>query len=421
METKVLLISERFSAGDAITGLNLFSKWNKSQLYIASLNTSFFYGNFNSGYRIGSAEIKFRFPFNYLNKVPSSKVIDCQKDNPIPKKQAGKLISKFYLKYTVPVLKWLGLFSYRVSYNVSEQFLRWVDEVSPDCVYSSIGSLNTAEFIDALMKARPQLRFIIHGYDDWVEPNYFTISKSYSRRSKSYLKNIISRACLTFSTSEKMSKDYRERYGREFPVFPNPTQQIPDSVIIDSSSTNVTFIGKILNHNIKSIELLASSLNALNDNLTLHIYSNVADEIKEKIARKYRKTVFHDWVSHDEIPWILRNSRILYLPISIDKQTVKFTKYSMSTKMSEYLASGVPMLYHGPDGIAMTELLEKHQCAFVVKSNDERILSVTIKQILEDENATQKVLENAFKLFSVQFEKERITETFKQIITEACI
>ena len=133
---------------------------------------------------------------------------------------------------------------------------------------------------------------------------------------------------------------------------------------------------------LESIELLASSLNALNDNLTLHIYSNVADEIKEKIARKYRKTVFHDWVSHDEIPWILRNSRILYLPISIDKQTVKFTKYSMSTKMSEYLASGVPMLYHGPDGIAMTELLEKHQCAFVVKSNDERIL-LTLRGNLE--------------------------------------
>ena len=39
------LLSEYFIAGDAITALSLFSKWDKNALFIASRETDFFYKN----------------------------------------------------------------------------------------------------------------------------------------------------------------------------------------------------------------------------------------------------------------------------------------------------------------------------------------------------------------------------------------
>lgn len=416
MVPKVLILSEYFIAGDAITALSLFSKWDKNALFIASRETDFFYKNFKSGYRIGGSEVRFRYPLSLFNSVPESRIIDCNIEQTVKPIHAGSFISTLYLRYMVPVMKWLGLFPYRTTYNVSEKFLKWIDEAQPNYFYTSVGSLNMAQFINELMEARPQLKAIIHCYDDWVRPSYFTISRSYTRKSSVILRSIISRAAITITSSEKMAKDYEERYRRPFVAFPNPVKQISQGICVNSDSKSITFVGKILNHNIRSIVLFASALANSNSNLTLDIYSDVRDEVKEKIKSKYNNTVFHGWVNHDDIPEIIRKSRILYLPISIDKQTVKFTKYSMSTKMSEYLSSGVPVLYHGPDGIAMTEMLEKYHCAFVVKNNDANVLSSTINHIVNDKDECVRVVSSAMELYMEKFELGRVTDRLNSII-----
>ena len=84
--------------------------------------------------------------------------------------------------------------------------------------------------------------------------------------------------------------------------------------------------------------------------------------------------------------------------------------------MSEYLSSGVPILYHGPDGIAMTELLEKYHCAFVVKINDVDKLSFTIKQIINDKEDVKQVVDSALKLYGDKFEMEKVTNELKDMI-----
>jgi len=415
-EPKILIISEYFIAGDAITALNLFSKWDKNALFIASRVTDLFYKNFNSGYRIGCSEVRFRYPLSLFNSVPESNVIDCNQEQTVKPVHAGSFISTMYLRYMIPMMKWLGLFPYRTTYSVSEKYLQWIDEVQPVYIYTSVSSLNMAKFVDELMKARPQLRAIIHCYDDWVKPNYFTISRSYTKKSSDILRSIISRAAITLTSSEKMAKDYEERYGRPFVAFPNPVEQISQDICVNSESRSITFVGKILNHNIKSIVLFATALAKSNSNLTLDIYSDVRDEVKNKIKSKYNNTVFHGWVNHDDIPEIIRNSRILYLPISIDKQTIKFTKYSMSTKMSEYLSSGVPVLYQGPDGIAMTEMLEKYRCAFIVKNNDVNMIASTIKQIIDDNEGVKQVVDAALKLYKDKFEMGKVSNELKYLV-----
>lgn len=413
-EPRVLILSERFIAGDAITGLNLFSLWNKDNLFCASRNDNYC-ESFSSFYLIGDKEVSFNNIFKRFNKVPKSGVV---KHSSIigSKPKSQSLIGRLYLYIVVPLIKFLGVFHKRVNYHISQEFLEWVDSISPDFFYSSVGSYNMAQLIDGLIEARPHIKVIIHGYDDWVEPNYYSIYHACERESYVMLSSIISRASLAFVTSDKMAGDYSKRYNRPFMVFSNPVKNISENGIKGMGDNRITFVGKILHHNMKSIISLAAALEELNLDLTLHIYSDVLDNIKTKIKKAYSRTVFHGWVAYNEIPNILVNSRILYLPISIDKQTVKFTKYSMSTKMSEYLSSGVPILYQGPDGIAMTEMLEKNDCAFVVKNDNIDILKNNIDEILSDELKTKEKLERAMDLFNRKFDIEKVSSDFKLMI-----
>ena len=67
MYPKVLILSDRFHSGDAITAINLFSKWKRNCLFCASRYPDYFANNFSSTYLLGSEEIHFSFPLNLLN------------------------------------------------------------------------------------------------------------------------------------------------------------------------------------------------------------------------------------------------------------------------------------------------------------------------------------------------------------------
>ena len=152
--------------------------------------------------------------------------------------------------------------------------------------------------------------------------------------------------------------------------------------------------------------------------LEFGIYSRVDDNEKKRLLNVYDNCKFMGWRSHDEIEQILCNSKILYLPISMSKSTIRFTKYSMSTKMSEYLSSGTVILYYGPSGIAMTELLEKENCAFVVKNNKIEYLVQAIENILSNSQAVKEKIINAQLLFDSKFSISSVTTRVSNIILD---
>ena len=55
---KVLIIAASFNAGDAITMMNLFSKWDKRDLFLASPSKTPFMDYFASFYYLGDKECK---------------------------------------------------------------------------------------------------------------------------------------------------------------------------------------------------------------------------------------------------------------------------------------------------------------------------------------------------------------------------
>lgn len=418
MLPKILILSEQFSSGDAITGLNLFSHWDKKSLYCASRCADYFNDNFNSTYLLGSEEVRFTFPLSAFNKLPKSEV------NPTPKNsktiKTDSLLKYLYLKILVPVLWFFNLFDGRVKYKVSEQFLTWLDDVSPDYIYTSVGSLDMAKFLIELFKKRPGIKVIYHGYDDWVNPNHTCLTSSYSTKSDASLKYILQNSCIRFVISDKMAIEYSSRYNCDFVAIPNPS--FPCKCWEKSTNCSVVFVGKIGFHNIDAIRMMAKALDIVAKKtgmaLEFGIYSRVDDNEKKRLLNVYDNCKFMGWRSHDEIEQILCNSKILYLPISMSKSTIRFTKYSMSTKMSEYLSSGTVILYYGPSGIAMTELLEKENCAFVVKNNKIEYLVQAIENILSNSQAVKEKIINAQLLFDSKFSISSVTTRVSNIILD---
>lgn len=111
----------------------------------------------------------------------------------------------------------------------------------------------------------------------------------------------------------------------------------------------------------------------------------------------------------------IEKSSLLYLPMKFGEDDSAFSRFSLSTKMITYLASGRPMLYHGPVESAAAEILRKYDAAIMCYSLEPE----EIKQcLLAGDERRLQVAANALTLAKEQFLLETQRRRFWSPILE---
>lgn len=415
-DLNVLILSRGFRAGDAITTINLFSQWPKERLFCASPVESEYSERVGEFYFLGDKEVSYSFPFNHLGRpAPSHIGSNCGKS--VRSVSPRSSFKRLYEKFGRPLLQYLDRYESRLSLTVSDDFARWIEHISPDVIYTSIGDIAMARFILKLHGLYPQIKILVHGFDDWLSPTYRIINgRRHRRRAESLFREILDIASGYFTSSEKMAGEYSRLYGHDFKCFPNPVRIVAnEGTITKNKVANVVFTGKVGWHNDTALRQMIDVVNRLNidgdETVRFDIYTDTEpDQIALFLGEIPATTVIHPPVPNSEIPAILASAHVLYLPISIDSQTRKFTRYSMSTKMGEYLSSGTPMIYYGPKGIAMTEFLQRHDCADVITENDPMLLNAAV--ILAIDFPDSKKLLQAKDLADRYFNIDKVSAGF---------
>lgn len=423
MEKNVLILSRGFRAGDAITTVNLFSKWPKEHLFCASPVESEYAANLGGFYLLGDKEITYTSPFNKISHpIPSRTGVS----NSLPKDNDSRKspLSRIYENFGRPLLQRLDMYETRFSFNISPEFETWIREINPAAIYTSVGDIPMARFILAIHKKFPDIKIIVHGFDDWLSPTYPIIGgKSHRRKAEQLLREILSIASGRFTSSDKMADEYWNRFGYKFTMFTNPaTLSSYTNSVNKTKIPNVVFTGKVGWHNDKAIKQLIKAVEVINSNnieVEFDIYTDTPkDELSRFLGYLPSSVHIHPPVPNSRIPEILASAHILYLPISINNQNARFTRYSMSTKMGEYLWSGNPVIYVGPKDIAMTEFLKKNQCAELVTEDNLDLIIKSLKKVLNcpDKEKITKGKDIASKLFN----KEVVSEAFVNTIEKIC-
>lgn len=411
---KILVLSYLFSRGDAVTGLNIFSSWDRENLFCASSEIDVDVNNFASFYLLGNSELQLRWPFSRFVKKKKSGVLKS-----LPIKTSSTHFRKGVNSYLLDSLRFLYPYGLRRTASLSDSFCEWIETVKPNYIYTSVSDYGFAKLILLLMDKYPDIKFVIHLYDDWTLPSYKILyGRLFHKLCENLLKQIVKRAYKCLAISDYMSIDYAKRYGKKFTWLPNPIQ-LPDLQVGSKKTNSIVFMGKIIMHNYEAILNMVKAVDHLNRNNNIHItfqvYSTYNYFDADDLAKKYQCCHFHSWVAHEEVMNILQNATILYLPITANKETQKFTKYSMSTKIPEYLSSGTPILYCGPKDIAMTDLLEKTKTAHVIGDSSVDQIEAAITHMLEYREETERMCQNAREFVCKYMTKDIVAKQLKSI------
>ncbi len=432
---KILISGQYFhrNSGSGITLSNLFSGWDKKKIAdAASFIISPAYDVCDTYYQLGSSDFKLRFPFN-LKRRSSPEFSGVLEPTGRESSKGNTLMrsrSKLRMLYD-KVLFSTGLVHYRKKFAPGPTFMQWVKDYNPDILYSQLSSLEEIRIVTKLQTIL-KIPVVIHIMDDWPS----TLGKKYFPEwiwrfvINRELRGLFARAKVLLSISEAMSEEYKRRYGLNFTSFHNPivtSLWLPyrkKDYSIDEHDVTILYSGRIgigISDSLLDVAEVIDEINKIkkNDGIRLHIQTSMQENLIIDSLKKYRCVRINPAVAYDQIPMIFGHADILLLANDFDPEAVRFLKYSMPTKASEYMISGTPILVYSADETAVTRFFVQNECGHCVTRRNMELLKEAIILMIEDKNYRQLLGETAVNMALNRFDSGTVRKQFRSAILNA--
>lgn len=422
---KILIVGHYFDlySGGGITMTNLFKGWDKDRIAVIAENINHpDLSVCNKYYQLGSSETKHSFPFN-LNPLKKPVRSGPVHTDPTPASSSMVNLSgiSFLKKFYLRLLHFTGMFHGKRRYIISKGLLDWINDYSPDIIYSQLSNIELINLVNDLRK-KFMLPVAIHMMDDWPS----TISKPglfqryWHKRIDREFRLLLSKANVLMSISESMSIEYSSRYGYKFVPFHNP---IDVKFWGAFSKTNyaannpfvILYAGRIgtgVQHCL--IDIAEAIKGLVNDGLKIefHIQTVSKDPVLKKLET-YRFVRFKTPVNYNKLPEIFAKADLLTLPNDSDEKSVSFLKFSMPTKASEYMASGTPILAYSNRETAVAKHALQNKWAYVVYEQNIEKLRAAIYEIYENRDLRYKLADTAKKYAIEHYDGDKLRIEFK--------
>ena len=433
---KVLIIGSTFQtkSGGGITLKNLFSDWPVDKIgvitdRIAETDPGLKY----SFYQLGWEEIRYPFPFYFMqSRIKSGPINFAHKVGGSSLKHHNSAISK--IKGSMrnnfnKILELIGITPLFNSIKVSDTLKRWILEFNPDLIYIRPFYTEVMTFGNSLFEEL-HIPYVIHIMDDSVRYNNRSLFKRHKRQNyiESQFKQLIVNASECLCISEAMATEYQLRYGRRFDHFRNPVdldKWLPFQKKDLNCSNNVLkiiYTGRLFPptfFTLLDMCLAVDSLNRKGKRVEIDIYSYDKNKRFNSRTKRLLGVNLKNPVSVDEVPLLVSNYDIFYLCLDFDKKAQEYSRLSLSTRTSEGMISGVPVLIYVPDSSAMSHYFKMHNAGIVVTNQDRSRLEEKIMLLCTDIDLREEVSRNAIKTAISDSRSDFVKESFRNSLIKA--
>ncbi|WP_288951943.1 glycosyltransferase [uncultured Catenibacterium sp.] len=216
----------------------------------------------------------------------------------------------------------------------------------------------------------------IHYMDNWRETCFLNTAKCLKLNEKlnKSVDRIEKLGEFSLVISPLMARKYAEFYHGNYQVLMNSIDVTSTSNTVEKfNDDEVLFVyagGLHLNRYLGLLDIQESILNsALNSKLL--IYTN--DESRKKYESLFDKnvTTFKDFLPHDKVHEIYSEADILVHIESFEEERQLYTKYSLSTKIPEYMYSGKPILCFASKKLAVSQYIIESKSGICCDTKEE--------------------------------------------------
>lgn len=319
----------------------------------------------------------------------------------------------FWKILKIDLIRLLRELAWRIGKWKTNQLVNWLDDFAPELVFFCAGDSGFAYRINDYVVTRYKCRSVVYLTDDYILPRHTISPFWWIRRYYIYEKmKVAIRNCDQFLTiSDKMRNIYRDIFKKDSIVALNIPQKRtfklrPMGGASHNDNIVLVYAGGLHYKRYKTLRLLALAIRKFNlspeveRKAQLRIYCNQKPTERERRAIELQgASNYCGALSSEELSDVLARSDILVHVESFDYNSIDKTRLSVSTKISEYMSLGKPILAIGPENIASMEVLS--DVAFCI--TDTKQLNQKVSEFLLDDLLPASLALKALEMYEAKY------------------
>jgi glycosyltransferase involved in cell wall biosynthesis len=229
--------------------------------------------------------------------------------------------------------------------------------------------------------------------------------------------------CVSSYTCEEFERLYSVRCRPLWPPVDTEDFRPPGPLAVAESPRRVQIVytGSIYSAQIDALQNLVRAMNAAHTpsdgiQFELTLYTDHPESSLQRMGLS-GPNIRSRRVALSEIPRVLAEADILFLPYTFDARLEHMARTSFPSKIAEYLSAGVPTLVHAPPCATTTRFFREHLCGHVVDSPDVSALREALFTLSTNTQLREQLATRGLEVAKQIFERRTIVAEFEEAIS----
>lgn len=332
----------------------------------------------------------------------------------------SKVISRLYsigsrknsLIYLIRKLIW------RKKFWCTDELNRWLNAFKPECVFLSFSDDFFIPEIALYVAEKFGIPIVSSIGDDYYFNYDFSISPFYHWYKLMY-RHMIRKVFAHKGSSIYIGDKIRDKYNESFPLngktvyLTSEVERRPFQPI-NKEMPCIAYFGNIRLGRNESLNDIAFALGNINNNYRIQVYSNESDPAYYKKLKENPFVEYCGRIPYSEVKKKMTECDIQLVVEGFKKKDVDITRYSLSTKVADSLASGSAVFAYGSIECGAIEYAQETGC--ITTCIEKSQLKNLLEELINDVDLQEKNYQSAIDITIKNHTIKNSTEIFRNVV-----
>ena len=257
--------------------------------------------------------------------------------------------------------------------------------------------------------------------DDYYFNVEITLNPIYHLYKSTY-KKLIDKVLAWPGSAIYISDKIRDKYNSEFgldgeTVYLTSTVRRKPFSVINKDCPVITYFGNIGMGRNNSLNDIGYALGKINPEYMLEVYSNEKDEQIYSVFKDNRNVKYMGSVPYTQVQKRMAESDITVIVEGFEEKDINLSRYSLSTKAADALASGASILTYGSLESGIIEYMQSTDAAMVCTDKAKLVDSIT--QLISNQELQKKYYEQAIVMTREHHNLQVSCKTSENVVAKA--
>ena len=278
----------------------------------------------------------------------------------------------------------------------------WLDEINPECIFLAPG--NCAFIYQVALKISriygvKMISYICDEYYFINKPKHI-LERFRSNRVRNKIAETMKKSEGIVTICKELEDEYSKGFGKKtITIMTGANRSISTFTRVKEDIDSITFMGNLSCHRDRAVYDIGQALDEINrerkTEYRLNIYTNITDSMQEQF-KGIDSIKLHGFISGEQFNNVFWNSDMFLHVEDFDENSVDRVKHSVSTKIADIMARGIPLFAYGPSTVASMEHLIRNKCAICVV--EKVCLKEALIKAFSDKEERENVAFNGIKV-----------------------